>query len=76
MRATQGAEPTVRSNFHLGLDPEKVKKMALDAGFSRTLAWYSVRPTADAYWKSLLVVTGAVVSSYRRCPSKRPTRPK
>jgi hypothetical protein len=33
----------VRSNFHLSLDPEKVKKMAIDAGFTRTQAWYSVR---------------------------------
>jgi len=34
-----GQEQTLRSNFHLGVDPEKVKKMALDAGFSRTIAW-------------------------------------
>jgi hypothetical protein len=43
LRSRTGAEPTVRSNFHLGLDPEKVKKMAIDAGFTRTQAWYSVR---------------------------------
>jgi hypothetical protein len=25
------------------LDAEKLKKMAIDAGFSRAMAWYSVR---------------------------------
>jgi len=34
--------PKTRSNFHLGADPQLLRQMALDAGFSRALAWYQM----------------------------------
>jgi hypothetical protein len=47
----------------LGLDPEKVKKMAIDAGFTRTQAWYSVRCPIFA---TRLSLPGAGLSQQRR----------
>ncbi|KAL6069358.1 2-hexaprenyl-6-methoxy-1,4-benzoquinone methyltransferase [Balamuthia mandrillaris] len=37
-----GAKPEMRSNFHLGDDPAALRRMALEAGFSKAFTWYQV----------------------------------